>query len=209
MTTVAVDATQQILTGLSLNALPAAASMAPATMPAKAKRTKRHYDPGATSDWYTPGEYIEAARATMGAIDLDPASCALANMTVRAAAYFDRAADGLRQQWHGRVWLNPPYSDYMGQAAEWAARLLAEHQSGRVQQGVLLVNLSTSYQKAMQEVARAGLVCMVNRRIRFLSAAGSEERRPTQANVIFYLGERRQAFAEHFGRYGVVLGAMR
>jgi len=97
----------------------------------------------------------------------------------------------------------------MGQAAEWAAMLLAEHQSGRVQQAVLLVNLSTSYQAAMQEVARAGLVCMVNRRIRFVSAGGNDERRPTQANVIFYLGERRQAFAEHFGRFGVVLGAVR
>ena len=34
-----------------------------ATMPARAAgKAKRHYDPGATSEWYTPGKYIEAAR---------------------------------------------------------------------------------------------------------------------------------------------------
>lgn len=191
---------------LQLNLIKSALPVVAPSSPAKARR---HYDPGATSEWYTPAEYIEAARAAMGGIDLDPASCAQANRTVRAAAYFDREADGLRQQWHGRIWLNPPYSDYAGQAAQWAAKLLAEHQSDRVQQAVLLVNLSTAYQSAMQEVARAGLVCMVNRRIRFVSAGGDDDRRPTQANVLFYLGERRQAFAEHFERFGAVLAAVR
>ena len=170
-----------------LNEEPAAIKLTPA---------KRHFDAGESSEWYTPAAYIEAARATMGAIDLDPASCAFANGTVRAARYFDRATGGLRQQWAGRVWLNPPYSDYSGQAAEWAAKLLAEHLAGRVAQGVLLVNLSTSYQPAMQAIARAGLVCMVNHRIKFASGQAADRGSPTQANVIFYLGDRRREFSE-------------
>ena len=153
-----------------------------------ATRRKQHFDAGESSEWYTPEPYIEAARLAMGGIDLDPASCALANQAVRAARFFTKA------------------SDYPGQAASWAARLLAEHTAGRASQAVMLVNLSTSYQPAMQQVASAGLVCMVSHRIRFNTPDGQGQR-PTQANVIYYLGERRRQFAEAFSRFGVVLQA--
>lgn len=185
---------------------PALPGTAP-TAAASPGRARRHYDPGLSSEWYTPAAYIEAARVAMGSIDLDPASSAAANATVRAARFFDRAADGLQQQWHGRVWLNPPYSDYPGQAARWAEQLLAEHLAGRVQQACLLVNLSTAYQPAMQRIGRRGMVCLVAQRIAFCGATGRAQRSPTQANVIFYLGEREAAFAEQFGCFGVVLRA--
>ena len=178
----------------------------PATLPAM--KSRRHYDAGLSSEWYTPSEYVAAARATMGGIDLDPASCLVANQTIKAARFFDRTADGLQQQWHGRLWLNPPYSDYKGQAAAWATKLLAEWQSGRVEQAVLLVNLSTAYQSAFQAVARAGAVCMVNHRISFECATGERDR-PTQANMLLYLGERRRQFAAECGRFGVVLEVVR
>ena len=171
----------------------------------QAAKPKRHYDAGISSEWYTPEQYVEAARLAMGGIDLDPASCALANQSVRAARYFDRSDNGLQQQWHGRIWLNPPYSDYKGQAAGWAAKLLAEYTAGRVSQAVMLVNLSTSYQPAMQQVASAGLLCMVDHRIRFYTPQGAGRQAPTQANVIFYLGEHRRQFQEIFKRFGVVL----
>jgi hypothetical protein len=64
-----------------------------------------------TSDsdaWFTPPEIIEAARATMGGIDLDPASCARANEHVRATQFFDKEANGFTRPWHGKVFLNPP-----------------------------------------------------------------------------------------------------
>ena len=179
-----------------------------ATSPARAAgKAKRHYDPGATSEWYTPSKYIEAARAAMGGIDLDPASCAEANRAVQAATYFDRSADGLSREWWGRVWLNPPYSDYQGQAAAWATKLLAEYRAGRVEQAVLLVNLSTAYQPAFQAVARVGAVCMVDHRIKFVSATGQSDR-PTQANMLLYLGDQRRQFAAEFRGFGVVLKAV-
>lgn len=57
---------------------------------------------------YTPVEYIEAARYVLGRIDLDPASCARANETVRASTYYTKEDDGLTQTWFGNVYLNPP-----------------------------------------------------------------------------------------------------
>jgi len=65
---------------------------------------------------YTPIHVVEAARATMGAIDLDPATCSNANEVVKAKLCFgpDWGTDGLLGQWCGdfgeplRVFLNPP-----------------------------------------------------------------------------------------------------
>ncbi|RIK35178.1 MAG: hypothetical protein DCC55_31170 [Chloroflexi bacterium] len=64
-----------------------------------------------TTDWYTPREIIEAARATMGGIDLDPASSAIANQVVQAARIYTKADNALRYDWRARsVWMNHPFS---------------------------------------------------------------------------------------------------
>ena len=51
-------------------------------------------------EYYTPPAIIEAARQTMGGIDLDPASCEQANRTVQAANYFSAEDNGLLQPWY-------------------------------------------------------------------------------------------------------------
>ena len=68
-----------------------------------------------TNEWYTPAEYINAARRVLGGIDLDPASCAEANATVQAAVFYSEQDPGLEHRpWKGRVWLNPPYGRLAG-----------------------------------------------------------------------------------------------
>ena len=61
------------------------------------------------NEWYTPAKNIEVAREVLGEIDLDPASHAIAQQTVKATRFFTAADDGLKQLWHGRVLFNPPY----------------------------------------------------------------------------------------------------
>jgi hypothetical protein len=70
---------------------------------------KRHQS--FTADWITPPEIIDAARATLGVIDLDPASSGLANKIVRATRYYgvgSAVENGFTTEWSGRVFLNPP-----------------------------------------------------------------------------------------------------
>ena len=61
-------------------------------------------------EWYTPACYIESARKVMASIDLDPASCEIANETVKALYYCAKETDGLTIPWHGTVWLNSPFN---------------------------------------------------------------------------------------------------
>lgn len=59
---------------------------------------------------YTPSKVVEAARATLGSIDLDPASCEEANETIRAKVWLGPTSmpSSFPRNWWGRVFLNPP-----------------------------------------------------------------------------------------------------
>jgi ParB family chromosome partitioning protein len=62
-----------------------------------------------TPEWYTPSKYVEAARQVLGEIELDAASCELANKWVKADKYFSIEDNSLWQMWQAKtVWLNPP-----------------------------------------------------------------------------------------------------
>jgi hypothetical protein len=68
------------------------------------------YVTSSSGERFTPKYIVEAARATLGNIDLDPASCARANEIVQADTFFCRGDDGLNENWSwcGHVFLNPP-----------------------------------------------------------------------------------------------------
>jgi phage N-6-adenine-methyltransferase len=153
------------------------------------------------NEWFTPAQYVEAARDVMGEIDLDPASHPIAQETVQAFSYYTAADDGLVQPWHGRVWLNPPYVQPL--IAQFAAKMVDEVTARRVTQAIMLTHNYTDTAWFHQAEAAADLICFTRGRIKFVDIDG-DDCAPTQGQAFFYYGPHGDRFRDVFSQFGFV-----
>jgi len=153
------------------------------------------------NEWYTPNQYIEAAHATMGGVDLDPASSAVANTVVSARRIFTIEDDGLTKEWAGRVWMNPPYaSDLVGRFIE---KLAVSVESGAVTEAIVLVNNATETKWFARLASVSFMLCFPNARIKFWKPE-SDKAAPLQGQVIAYIGNNDQDFNANFKQFGII-----
>lgn len=162
------------------------------------KKTPHVAHNSGNNEWYTPAEYIEAARAVMGEIDLDPASSEIANTVVGATRFYDIENDGLRQTWKGKVWLNPPYAT--GLIGKFIDKLLA---SSQVTEAIVLVNNATETQWFQTLAKAAWAVCFPSSRIKFWHP-DKKESKPLQGQAILYIGVNSEKFMQEFSEIGAV-----
>lgn len=151
-------------------------------------------------EWYTPAEYIEAARRVMGSIDLDPATCEQAQATIMAGEYYTKDDDGLSHAWFGNVWLNPPYN--MPLIEQFVDRAIGEYERGTVTSAMVLTNNSTDtgwFHKLAQYP-----FCLTRGRIHFWNDSGPGLA-TRQGQAIFYLGSDPDKFAKEFSAFGLVV----
>lgn len=153
-------------------------------------------------EWYTPAEYIEAAREVMGTIDLDPASSDIAQTTVKAKKFFTIHDDGLSKKWKGRVWLNPPYAS--GIIDKFMAMVCRTHETGQVPEAITLTNNATDTAWFQDAAYVAAAVCFPKGRIRFLNEQNEPKGAPLQGQAILYFGEQVDEFIESFRKFGTV-----
>ena len=157
-------------------------------------------------EWYTPAEYIEAARAALGGIDLDPATSAKANETVKAKRIFTREDNSLTKPWGGAVWLNPPYGDEDASTGAWVQKLVSEVEAGNVTSAVLLVNAVTD-RKWFQPLWTAAALCFTDHRIKFYTPGGTPKQ-PVSGNVFAYWGRAPARFRDAFKAHGAIVQVM-
>lgn len=161
------------------------------------------------NEWFTPSKYIEAARAVMGGIDLDPASCELANRTVKATRFYTQRENGLAQPWHGRIWLNPPYgkvNPIPGSTRSYqklfVEKLLSEIASGNIEQAILLLLGNACFTHYFYPLW-AYLLCFHDGFVSFSRPDGSTDDFGFGTTFV-YVGKNEKEFIDVFSQFGTI-----
>lgn len=153
------------------------------------------------TEWFTPPEIIEAARAVMYKIDLDPASCFEANKIVKADRFYTREENGLTLPWYGNVWLNHPFSrkgnyDWINMLLQWY-NVQGFHQS-----------CSICYAATSEEWFRPLLErpqCFLHGRTAYIDSQTMKPQRDVpKGSVVTYLGPNVERFYDIFSKLGTV-----
>ncbi|WP_210250917.1 DNA N-6-adenine-methyltransferase [Methylobacterium sp. WL8] len=136
--------------------------------------------PGRSDEWYTPPAVFEALGCRF---DLDVAPARMGGHHVPAAEI--TVADGLVEDWHGFVWMNPPFGGRNG-IEPWLDRFFAHGD------GIALTPDRTSAPWFWSAWAKAD-AALFTRKIRFLRPDGTAGVSPSNGTALFAAGDRAVA----------------
>ena len=160
-------------------------------------------------EWYTPEWILALIKEVFqgGRIDLDACSDAIAQQTVQAQAYFGLEQDGLKQIWHGRTYVNPPFGKVglQSQQGLFLAKACAKQRAGHTTEILLLLKAAIGYQwfHDVLQLPHAFL----NRKLSFCSTQPMNlgEVHAAHANphgsVVVYLGNNVDRFCKVLPRW--------
>ena len=159
--------------------------------------------------WFTPPQYIEAAREVLDGIGFDPYSSDDAQKIVRAEHYCTldnpNPTSGVSWPKTGSCWMNPPYSGKP--ALDAATRFLEALAYERFERGIVLVNNATETRMFRALAAQAHAICFTDHRIQFYNADGKKVTGNTRGQAFMYFTDdgRYETFAERFRQFGTVM----
>lgn len=168
-----------------------------------------------TAEHNTPGPIVRASRDVLGSIDLDPASNAEANETVQATTIYTSEDDGLKQEWRGNVFLNPPgtcglvvcgnpKSCTCRLVPRFWSKLIESHLSGAVPSAIWIGYSLDQLQSLQSDTLPGPLglpICVPRKRLAFRGSS------PTHGNYITLLTTndmQRRIFANRLRRFGEI-----
>ena len=151
-----------------------------------------HERPGASDEWYTPPRVFDALGCRF---DMDVASPTI--LTHVPADTFI-TANSLSLQWHGFIWMNPPFGGRNG-LAPWLDKFFTHGN------GIALTPDRTSAPWWQKYAPMADTVLFVDGKIRFLKPDGQEGKHPASGTTLMAAGWQAVAALENAERNGLGL----
>ncbi|MGL5014501.1 MAG: DNA N-6-adenine-methyltransferase [Bacteroidales bacterium] len=167
----------------------------------EAEMVMNNHSNNRNDEWYTPQVFVDAARDVMGAIDLDPASSAQVNERIGASTFYSVEDDAFTHEWHGRVWMNPPYSRII---KDFVNKLVDSYEDGTVTEAIVVTNNGTDTRWFHRMAQVSSAICLPQGRIAFLNSEGVEVANNNKGQVFTYIGPNVESFARVFDRFGKV-----
>ncbi len=152
-------------------------------------------------EYFTPPEIIQAARRTMGGIELDPFSSAIANQRVQADRIFTIIDDAFTKGWFATsLWMNHPFGRQFNKRA--IDMLETAYVCGNVSQACCITYACTS-EKWFQPLLRRPQ-CFLSPRTDYYLPDGTKKRGVTKGSVVTYYGKNVSSFMLQFAQFGVI-----
>lgn len=146
-----------------------------------------------TDVWLTPLEYFQC----LGKFDLDP--CCPKDLPWKTADKIyslENNEDGLILPWNGRVWLNPPYSNWVPFLEK-----LKNHKNG-----IALIFARTETRGFFDHVWNsASSILFLKRRVKFVKADLSKGGSSTAPSVLIAYGENNTLALQNSGLEGKLI----
>jgi len=136
----------------------------------------------------------------MGTITLDVASCAYANLTVKAEHFYTKEDNALIQRWYGSIWCNPPYSVLLQQP--FLQKLLTEYKLGNITQAIAMLPSTTLFSVYSREITTHP-TCLL-KHCQFYTPSGKKVNYGL-GFVLVYLGKNVTAFYREFSPIGAIV----
>lgn len=151
-------------------------------------------------EYFTPMSIVVAAERVMGSIDLDPASCELANQRIHAGKFFTKKEDGLSKEWFKNVFINHPFG--RKENPLWVRKMVYEYNRMEVNTIICITFAATSEEwfQPLMEFQQ----CFLTPRTNFYLPDGTLKRGVSKGSVVTYMGPSLDRFATEFKAMGTI-----